>query len=227
MHRHQIGIALLMGLFWFVIEFQRLNGAPLGASRIGYWLNLAVFIWIGFVCYRAREGLSSMLLGGEEDATRAEHWMARAYPWIGIGLGRAHLASGRNPCGPEALRPVERRSTIRHDGHPSGLRRFSTRWSVAWSGIWCLRCGARGLWPRLPTDQTKRSYIRIGRALVAAVVIIILARIWDIDFQNLASAGVGCSHCRPPLRGVLHSGYWLSGLGTGYAVAQPKNWPMK
>ena len=38
---------------------------------------------------------------------------------------------------------------------------------------------------------TKRSYIRIGRVLVTATVILLIANAWQIDLTNLAAAGVG------------------------------------
>ena len=210
MYRHQIGIALLMGLFWFVIEFQRLNGAPLGASRIGYWLNLAVFIWIGFVCYRAREGLSSMLLGGEEDATRAEHWMARAYPWIGIGLVVLTWLLGE-------ILVVQRRFDLLSDGQQYVTMAILLAAPVLDTMV---RGLVRHMVPPMRGEgalaeaayrSTKRSYIRIGRALVAAAVIIIIARIWDIDFQNLASAGVGVR-----IAGRLFEVFFI--LAIGYLV---------
>ena len=39
--------------------------------------------------------------------------------------------------------------------------------------------------------SAKRSYIRIGRIIVFAVVVMAIGQIWGIDFTNLATAGVG------------------------------------
>ncbi|MDB9857610.1 mechanosensitive ion channel family protein, partial [Amylibacter sp.] len=39
--------------------------------------------------------------------------------------------------------------------------------------------------------STKRSYIRIGRLIVFAIVIVMIAEFWVIDLNNLAAAGVG------------------------------------
>ena len=39
--------------------------------------------------------------------------------------------------------------------------------------------------------STKRSYIRIGRIIVFAIVVMAIGQIWGIDFTNLATAGVG------------------------------------
>ncbi len=210
LHNSQIGIALLIGLTYFIVTFQWMNGVALGESRIGYWLNLIVFIWIGFVCYRARDGLSSMLLGPEDDVTRGERWMAAAYPWIAIALvaltwllvemviaqGRVDLvADGQNYLTLAILLAAPALDTM--------VRGLVKHLVPPMRG--------EGMLAEAAYRSTKRSYIRIGRAIVAAMVIVIVARIWDLDFENLASAGVGAR-----IAGRLFEVFFI--LAAGYIV---------
>ncbi len=210
LHRNQIGIVLLMGLVYFVLEFQWLNGAPLGGSPIGYWLNLAVFVWIGVVCYQARNGLSSMLLGGEDDATRAEHWMARAYPWIAIALvaltwllGEMLVAQDRFDLVADGQQYVTLAILLAAPVLDTMVRGLVRHMVPPMRG--------EGALAEAAYRSTKRSYIRIGRAIVVAVVIVIVAGVWDIDFENLASAGLGAR-----IAGRLFEVFFI--LAIGYLV---------
>ena len=210
LHRNQIGVVVLMGLVYFVLEFQWFNGAPLGGSPIGYWLNLAVFVWIGVVCYQARQGLSSMLLGGEDDATGAEHLMAKAYPWIAIVLVALTWLLGEMLVAQDSFDLVA-------DGQQYVTLAILLAAPVLDTMV---RGLVRHLVPPMRGEgalaeaayrSTKRSYIRIGRAIVAAVVIVIVAGVWNIDFENLASAGLGAR-----ITGRLFEVFFI--LAIGYLV---------
>lgn len=210
LYYNQTGIILLAGFSYTIISFQIMNGVPMGETRLGFWLNLITFIWIGYAVYRARFGLTSMLLGAEGEATQAEKFTARIYPWFAICLvgltwllvemiaaqGRFDLiANGQQYftlfallCAPALDTMV--RGLVKHLVPP--MR-------------------GEGLMAEAAYRSTKRSYIRIGRALVVAAVIVLIAKIWGIDFRNLASAGLGAR-----IAGTLFENLFI--LAVGYLV---------
>ncbi len=190
LHRSQIGLALLVGISIFIVGFMAANGVPMGETRLGFWLNTAIFIWLGVIAVRARKGLVMMARGWDPDITPLEERVARAYPmgtlalillgWIAVEIivsrGQIQLLQGgrhfitlglliMSPAMDTAIRGL-----VRHLAPPmQGEGALAER---AWR-------------------STKRSYIRIGRVIVFGLVILAIAGIWDISFTNLASAGVG------------------------------------
>jgi len=52
-------------------------------------------------------------------------------------------------------------------------------------------------------QRTKRGYIRIGRVIVGVIVIITIAKIWDIDLDNLAAASIGARAAGVMIEGII------------------------
>lgn len=190
LHRNSIGIVLLVGFSTALLEFQRIHGVSLSEAKIGFWLSLAAHAWLAVMCVRARKGLTSMILGSDGDTTRVEQFLAKAYPWLAVGLialtwllveilltnGRYDLVSKGQQfitLGALLAAPVLDtmvRALVRHLVPPM-----------------------RGEGPaaEMAYLSTKHSYIRIGRTIVVAGTIILIARLWNVDVESLASAGLG------------------------------------
>ncbi len=189
-HRNIIGLAILVGFSTFIIQFHAQNGVQMGETRLGYWLSGALFIWLGVMGYQARDAITAGLLGTRpEEVTPAELRFARVYPWLAIvliflmwcvveiiaGMGRFDLLGGRQYI-------------------VLALIAFAPAFNTMISGL--VRhlvppMKGEGLIAQAAYYSTKRSYIRIGRVLVFALLLLIIAGIWDVDFENMASAGVG------------------------------------
>ena len=190
LHRHQILLALFIGLQVAVIDFNQRNGVPVGELRLGFWLNLGIFAYIAYICYRARDGLSLMLRGPDDDVTPTEARVARAYPYAAI------VACVLVWLLVEIL-VAQKMFHLLVDGQHY-LTLFLLLMAPALDTM--IRGLVRHLAPPMRGEgplaeaayrATRRSYIRIGRALVCALVVIAIAAIWEIDFHNLASAGIG------------------------------------
>ncbi len=210
LYYHQIGIILLVGLSFVIVEFQRMNGVPMGETRIGFWLNLITFVWIAYVLYRARTGLSSMLLGADGDVTAAERWVARAYPWAAMVLVlltwllvEMIIASGRFDLLRDGQQYITLGALLAAPALDTMIRGLVKHLVPPMRG--------EGALAEAAYRSTKRSYIRIGRALMAAAVIVLIARVWHIDFENLASAGLGAR-----IAGTLFENLFI--LAIGYLV---------
>ncbi|MEL6794939.1 MAG: mechanosensitive ion channel family protein, partial [Pseudomonadota bacterium] len=190
MVRHTIIFAFLFGFTIWIVRFNQFNGVEAGASRLGFWLNIAVMAYMVWFGWTARDGLSKMLLGADPDVTQTEIRVARAYPYFLMGLtvflwwvveilasyelydlllGWPHIKTllvlGFAPAMDTAIR-----SLVRHLVPP-----------MTGEGVVAERAYL----------STKRSYVRIGRVLVFVAVMWAIGRIWGIDFANLAEAGVG------------------------------------
>lgn len=60
---NQLGIIILIGMTAVIMKFQEIHGIPMGQARVGFWMFLVTFSWIAYSLYRARAGLTTMLLG--------------------------------------------------------------------------------------------------------------------------------------------------------------------
>ena len=192
LHRHQIGLFVLIGAQYTLLQFNAMNGVPLGEMRIGFWLNLMVHLYLIFIAWRARDGLTLMMRGPDPNVTRAEAWVARAYPYFVIGLSVVTWLLV------EILASYQLFELLAQAPHYKMM--------VLLMMAPALDTMVRGLVRRLTPPMTgegelaerahqatKRSYIRIGRVVCFAVVVFLIADIWGLDFSNLAAAGFGAA----------------------------------
>ena len=188
--RSQIALAAFAGFNFFIVQFLEVQGIPMGETRLGYWLNLILFLSVGAITYIGREGLTSMMLGGHGEETPTERWIAERYStivlvmllvvWILVEIlvsqGRFDIIRG-NPhyytmllIGLAPAFDMAIRGLVRHMVGPMKGEGFVAERAYV---------------------STKRSYVRIGRIILFAAIIMYLAEKWGIDFTNLASAGLG------------------------------------
>lgn len=190
LHRHEIAIASLIGLFVFFMNFAEMNGVDMIEASLGFWLNLVVFIWLGIVTYRIRDGLAQMLIGKAGDATPLEMRVARAFPWIFIAalVGIWILVPIVSVSGGNEL--------LYSGSHIATLVLIA----LTPAADTMIRGLVRHLVPPMQGEgpvaerayqSTKRSYIRIGRVIVFAWIIRMIAGQWQIDFSDIASANLG------------------------------------
>lgn len=189
LHRHLVRLSALLGAMHFAIPFLLSHGAQIDAVRFGFWLNLAFYLYLLWVVWRTRDGLVLMLRGRDTTVTLGEEAMARAFPWFAMALIVANWLLI------EALIGAKRWDLL--DG-----RTVETLILLLCAPI--IDTAARGLVSHLVPPMTgegalaekawlssKRSYIRVGRVLTVAAIILVIARLWDIDLRNLAASGVG------------------------------------
>ncbi len=191
LHRNLIGLLILIGLTLFTVHFNALNGITPGETRIGFWLNAGIHIYIGVIAWKAREGLTQMMLGTDPDHTKFDEEVAYYYPYFAIGVSAViwllveFLAAQRDPV---------LRSLLLQGAH------FTTMfWLLIAPALDTLIRGlVRHLQPPMLGEgpvaeraykSTKRSYIRIGRVLAGVLVILMISRAWDLNLQEIAGGG--------------------------------------
>ena len=209
-YRHWIGLGVLMGFFAFIVAFNKMNGLPPGELLLGFWLNLAIHVYIIVIVIKAWDGLVLMLIGPEGEATPAEKKVAKAYPWFMIAVsvvtwlvvevialfGRFDLlAGGRHYITVVLLAMAPAMDTmvrglVRHLLPPmTGEGEIAERAHYA----------------------SKRCCIRVGRAIMFGLVVLTVTFIWGLDFHDLASQGVGARAAATLLEFLLV-------LGVGYLI---------
>lgn len=190
LYRCQIIFAAICGFQYAILDFNAAHGVPIGETRIGFWLNVIVLSYLAWVTWRTRAGLRMMMRGGDVELGPIESRISDWFPYMVImlcgltwllvevlaGQGMFHLlADGQAyqtlfilimcPTFDTMLRGL-----VRHLVPPMK---------------------GEGVVATEAYEATHRSYLRIGRAITFAIIILVIAGIWDIDFQNLASAGFG------------------------------------
>ena len=188
--QQQLGLVLLIGMSNVIHGFQDLQGIPYDYGVMGFWVSITFVIWVCCVLYIARRGLTSIILSGDDEATLLEQVVASAYPYIAIFaivltwvVIEMILAAGRS----DLIDDNQGLYTV-------GLLLVAPILDTMVRGL------VKHLVPPMKGEgpvaeaayrSTKRSFVRIGRAVLVAVIIYAIANVWQIDFSNLASAGLG------------------------------------
>ncbi|WP_170600621.1 mechanosensitive ion channel family protein [Ruegeria arenilitoris] len=188
LHRNLIGLFLLIGFTLFILDFNAMNGVMPGESRLGFWLNTAIHIYVGVIAWTARNGLTDMMRGSDPDRTHFDEEVARYYPYFAIAVSAGtwllveFLAAQRNPAVFALL--------------AEGAHFVTMFWLLIAPALDTLIRGlTRHLLPPMIGDgpiaeraykSTKRSYIRIGRVLAGILVILMIADAWNLDLQDIA-----------------------------------------
>jgi small-conductance mechanosensitive channel len=187
---HQLWLAVLVGFSGAIVIFNPMNGLPASESLIGYWLNLAMHIYLIVIFWKYRADGVTMMRGADPDVTPAEERTARLYPYFNILMFIAVwwiiriVVSYDNF---ELLSSAPHYKTM-------VLLMFAPAMDTAIRGL------VRHLTPAMSGEgpvaekayyATKRSYIRIGRVVIFSVVVMSIARFWGVSATELASAGVG------------------------------------
>lgn len=188
--RHLVGLVFLAGVTIFVVDFNLKQDGSLAETRLGFWLDSMVYIYIAFIAWTARDALSNMMRGTDPDRTEFDEWAARAYPYfmIGVAIGIWVIVTTMTGLG--------NTRQLLQGAH------YSTMFWLLIAPV--LDTAIRGLVRHLvppmigegPVAErayvsTKRSYIRIGRVLMAGLVLILIARSWNISLADFTSGRQG------------------------------------
>ncbi|WP_306419488.1 mechanosensitive ion channel family protein [Parasedimentitalea maritima] len=190
LHRNIIGLVLLGGFTLFIVGFDTANGVAINETRIAFWLNTAVHIYVALIFWTARSGLSEMMRGTDPDRSRFDEWVAKAYPYFAVAV---------------ALVTWIVVQVLSGSGHIKLLLTAPHYTTMFWLLLApAIDTAIRGLVRHLQPPMigegavaesaykaTKRSYIKIGRVIAGLFVVLRVAAAWNLDLRNLAAAGVG------------------------------------
>ena len=182
-------VFIILGILSFTIPFLASHGVKVGEYRIGFWLNTLAYGIFLYTIWRAREGLTMMLMGRDEDVTRGEAAVAWAYPYICMALIVLNWLLIETLVAKKMFHLLDGRATI-----TLILLVFAPTFDTAVRGM--VRrlvppMSGEGIVAQAAYIRTKRSYIRIGRVVATVGLILIVTWLWEIDLTNLAAAGTG------------------------------------
>ncbi len=202
LYRHQIGLACVAGFALFLVAFNSRSGVAPGEVTVGYWLNFLVHLYIAWIAWTAREGLTDMMRGSDPDRTMSDERIARAYPFFAIIVSLSLWLVVNIAI------DLEMFELLRSAPH------LTTMFWLLMSPL--IDTAIRGIVNNLNPEMmgegqvaekayaaTKRSYIRIGRVVAVGLVLLIIADAWDVDLTNLANAGLGLRIVAASLETIL------------------------
>ncbi|MEM1048266.1 MAG: mechanosensitive ion channel domain-containing protein [Pseudomonadota bacterium] len=188
-HRHMKIIAFIVGLINFLIFFFVDNGIKLGELKLAFWVNLLLYAWIIQMVWRARQGITDILIGGEADPSPGQLRLARAWPIVTLVLVVLNWLLI------EVLVAAERYDLLRGQQNVTlAFILFAPAFDTMIRGL------VRHIAPPMQGEgplaeqahrRTKESYIRIGRGLMLAAGVVILANMWGLDVETLRTDGFG------------------------------------
>ncbi|MEM6438860.1 MAG: mechanosensitive ion channel family protein [Pseudomonadota bacterium] len=183
LHRNVIGISILMGAAYALVTFNSQMGVPPGESRIGFWFNFGAFAWLGWTAWKHRDGLRDMMRGFDE-VTPAEEWAARAYPRFALiavaacwALAEALIANGLLEMILEGEHMLTLAILLMAPALDTLVRGLVRHLAPVMSG--------EGELAQRAHMAMVRSWIRIGRVIALAAVILTISNIWDVSFFAL------------------------------------------
>lgn len=213
LHRNLVGLITVIGLLLFIVDFDIKNGLTPGQLAITFWLNLAIHIYIAYMVWQAREGLTDMMRGTDPDRTAFDERIAVAFPYFAIGVSIATWFAV------QIMVVVQDPDTLMR--LRGGAHYVTMFWLLAAPVIDTATRGiVRHLQPPMQGEgamaqaayvSTKRSYIRIGRMIAVVFVVLMIANAWDIDLRDLVSSRVGDTFGANFIQFVLT-------LGIGYVL---------
>lgn len=189
-HRNLIGFALLSGATLFLVEFNASFGVPVGETMLGAWLVLAQHIYIVVIAWKARDGLTQMMLGTDPDRTKADEWIAVFYPYFAIMVSVAvwmltNIVAG---IGQYALLLKGPQYTTMFWLLMIPIVDTAIRGLVTYSQPPMIGNGEIAERAHI---SNKRSLIRIARVLALGFMALVVAGAWGVNLFDLSSAGVG------------------------------------
>jgi len=185
------GFALLAGVIgvaFFMLAV--IEKTELGITNtIRFWVSLFGHGWIMYVTWNARKGLTSMIKGEEQDLTPGLERMAAWWPPISmviiafnwfliqfiVSTGYEHLTPARGALAVLLIVAMPFLDTI--------VRGIAAHLVPATPGK---SAGA---------EKTRRDgrlcYIRVGRVVLLAMLVIVIGKLWGINLRNLAEGSLG------------------------------------
>jgi len=189
LHRHIVVAAFLIGFAQYVLDFLGGHGVNLGQLRLGFWLTLAVTLYIAGAIYLARDGLVQIMRGGRAEISPVEAAVARAYPWLAIGVTLGSWMLSQTLVGLNRWDLLDGRSlTTMILLLAAPPLDSAIRWAVRNFGP-VMR--GEGEIAERAHAATARAYVRIGRVVALAILVVIIADLWDFEITAFASAGLG------------------------------------
>lgn len=214
LHRHLFGFAILIGLSEAWLAFNHMNGSQPGELRLGYWLSVGRHLYVVYIAWQARQGLTEMM--SNHQGTRvATGTIAKNYPRFLI------FASVFLWLIVEKIVSLNAFELLKYN--PQTITLLLMLFIPVFDTF--IRTAVAYMMPPMAGSgevatkahfSAKRSYIRIGRVLLFGIALAIMMFIWQIRPHDLAARGVGGNVATDIIRFtiILSIGYLIWELTT-------------
>jgi moderate conductance mechanosensitive channel len=187
-YRHLVGITLFGGVALFLISTMNLLSVD-GVGPLTFWLGLILYALVIYVTWRARYGLTSILRGGEESVSPGLERMASWWPPLSIALIVFEYLAAQIARATDALEispgaAVSVLAIIVITPFLDTMMRGLVRHLVP-------PMQGEGPIAEAAYNATRNSYVRIGRVVLFALLILVIGWLLGISIRSFAEAGLG------------------------------------
>jgi small-conductance mechanosensitive channel len=188
LYRHLSAIAVLLGVSFYFRHLGELFGIP-GEEAFRFWTSLVFLSWLIMATWRARKGLTSIIVGDDAGLTPGLERMAAWWPGISIAIFVSHwlitrfiLSTGYTDLSP-ARGALIMLLVIVVPFLDTIVRGIASHLVPPMEG--------EGPIAEKAQEATRLSYIRVGRVVLIVVVLLLVVRLMGLSLRNLAEAGLG------------------------------------
>jgi small-conductance mechanosensitive channel len=183
-----VKLAILLGAALFLVSLFT-HFAYTGEDTLRFWMSLIIHAWIIFITWTAREGLTSIIKGDLEYLSPGLERMAKWWPQISIAViafnwfliqfilstGNRVLTPGRGAIAVMTIIILPFLDTI--------VRGVAGHLVPDMAG--------QGRTAEKAQRETRLCYVRMGRVILIAAVVLFIGKLWGLDYRNLAESGLG------------------------------------
>jgi small-conductance mechanosensitive channel len=188
MERNFILLAAVVGIGFFLTNVMLKNGIA-STDTLRFWLGMSVHIWLIFVILKAVRGLTQIIEGGDENLTPGLKRMAAWWPYVSAAFVAFNwiFVQFVLSTGHEALTPQRSATAI-------ALIVIVPFLDTMVRGIAAHLVPTENIQTEVMEkafNETRLSYIRIGRIALIGSIIIVVGKLWGLSLRNLTEAGFG------------------------------------
>ena len=188
LYRHLVNIAGVIGVGLFLYALME-PGNSQAAGTFRFWVGVGVTLWFMHFTWRARNGLTDIIKGEDENLTPGLEKMAAWWPRVAVVLmavdwlsmqfilstGNKTLTPGRSALSLVFIVIAPFLDTM--------IRGIATHLVPPMQG--------EGPVAEKVYQDTRLSYVRIGRLILFATLILVLGKLWGLNLRDWAETGLG------------------------------------
>ena len=189
-YQQLVVVSTVLGLALFIAAAMNYFQMDVGAA-FRFWAGLIITAWVMYITWSARNGVTEIIKGDDEHLTPGLERMAAWWPGLSIAIialdwlinqimlstGSELLTPGRGALSLALIVVAPFLDTM--------VRGISAHLVPAMSG--------EGAVAEKGFHETRLCYVRMGRIVFFAVLIIIFAKLRGLSFYNLTESGLGSS----------------------------------
>ena len=188
LYRHLVIVSAILSIGFFLAALM-VHGAIDGFSTLRFSVGLLAVLWVMFLTWHARNGLTSIIIGEDENLTPGLERMAGWWPKISIiiialdwlmiqfivSTGSGVITPARGALSLALIVVLPFLDTM--------VRGISAHLVPAMEGS--------GPVAEKAHEESRQSYVRIGRIFLFVFIIIVLAKLLGLNLRELAASGLG------------------------------------